>query len=90
MEALTPASPDSLPPLGELIADEPFWRYPIGTAREGVRGHEKVPVYGQVEVLAGGQLKVPIPRSPCRPEFAAWAATVAVSASHRHRPGSFY
>jgi len=33
---LTPASPDSLPPLGDLIADEPFWRYPIGTAREGI------------------------------------------------------
>jgi hypothetical protein len=33
---LTPASPDSLPPLGDLIADEPFRRYPIGTAREGV------------------------------------------------------
>ena len=30
MEALTPASPDSLPPLGDLIADEPFWRYPAG------------------------------------------------------------
>ena len=28
MQALTPASPDSLPPLGELIADEPFWQYP--------------------------------------------------------------
>jgi hypothetical protein len=25
MEALTPASPDSLPPVAELIADEPFW-----------------------------------------------------------------
>jgi hypothetical protein len=33
---LTPASPDSLPPLGELIADEPFWRYPAGAALEGV------------------------------------------------------
>jgi hypothetical protein len=32
MEALTPASPDSLPPLGDLIADEPFWRYPAGAA----------------------------------------------------------
>lgn len=31
-----------------------------------VRGREKVPVYGQVEVLAGGQLEVPIPRSSCR------------------------
>jgi hypothetical protein len=36
VEALTPASPDSLPPVGELIADEPFWRYPTGTAGEGV------------------------------------------------------
>jgi hypothetical protein len=37
MQALTPASPDSLPPLGELIAGEPFWRYPIGPDdREGV------------------------------------------------------
>ncbi len=35
MEALTPASPDSLPPLGDLIADEPFWRYPAD-ARAGV------------------------------------------------------
>ena len=34
---LTPASPDSLPPLGELIADEPFWHYPVGTTdRQGV------------------------------------------------------
>jgi hypothetical protein len=37
MEALTPASPDSLPSIGELIADEPFWRYPLdATARQGV------------------------------------------------------
>jgi hypothetical protein len=37
MEALTPASGDDLPPLGELVADDPFWRYPAGgLAREGV------------------------------------------------------
>jgi hypothetical protein len=37
MEALTPASPDSLPPLGELIADEPSWHYPASlTAGAGV------------------------------------------------------
>jgi hypothetical protein len=37
MEALTPASPGSLPPLGGLLADEPFWRFPLGTmGREGV------------------------------------------------------
>jgi hypothetical protein len=33
MQALTPVSAD-LPPLGELVAAEPFWRYPAG--REGV------------------------------------------------------
>ena len=36
MEALTPASPDGLPALGELVADEPFRRYRIGMAAEGV------------------------------------------------------
>jgi hypothetical protein len=37
MEALTPASPDSLPPIGEQITDEPFWRFPLGTTgRESV------------------------------------------------------
>lgn len=36
MDALTPASPDSLGPLGELVADEPSWRFRIGPAGEGV------------------------------------------------------
>jgi hypothetical protein len=38
MQALTPASPDGLPPIEELIADEPFWRFPLpgAIAREGV------------------------------------------------------
>jgi len=35
--------------------------------RKHVRGREKVPVCGRVEVSAGGRLKVPIPRSSCRP-----------------------
>jgi hypothetical protein len=35
--ALTPASPSDLPPLGELVADDPFGRYPSGIlGREGV------------------------------------------------------
>jgi hypothetical protein len=35
--ALTPASPSDLPPLGELVADDPFWRFPAGgPGREGV------------------------------------------------------
>jgi hypothetical protein len=34
---LTPASPADLPPLGELVADDLFWRYPLGDlAGEGV------------------------------------------------------
>jgi hypothetical protein len=35
--ALTPASPADLPPLEELVVDDPFWRHPArGLAREGV------------------------------------------------------
>ena len=30
MASLTPASPADLPPLGELVADNLFWRYPSG------------------------------------------------------------
>jgi hypothetical protein len=30
MDGLTPASVDDLPQLGELVADEPFWRYQAG------------------------------------------------------------
>jgi hypothetical protein len=37
MEDLTPASADDLPAFGELVADDPFWRYPAGTpGRDGV------------------------------------------------------
>jgi len=28
MEGLTPASADDLPPLGELLVDDPFWQCP--------------------------------------------------------------
>jgi hypothetical protein len=31
MEVLTPASPSDLPPLGELVTDEPAWGYPSAT-----------------------------------------------------------
>ena len=37
MEALTPASPESLPPLRELIADDPLQHYRLGAmAGDGV------------------------------------------------------
>ena len=37
MDGLTPASVDDLPQLGDLVADEPFWRY-----RAGGPGREEV------------------------------------------------
>ena len=36
MEPLTPASAGDLPPLGELIVDDPFWRFSAGAAWDGV------------------------------------------------------
>jgi hypothetical protein len=36
MEGLTSASADDLPPLGDLIVDDPFCPHPAGVAREGV------------------------------------------------------
>jgi hypothetical protein len=37
MDGLTPASLEDLPQLGDLVADEPFWRYPAaGPDREEV------------------------------------------------------
>jgi hypothetical protein len=56
VEALTPASPDSLQPLWKHIADEPFWRSPLSTlGREGV-AHLRVwltagPEPGQLAVV---------------------------------------
>jgi hypothetical protein len=57
MGALTPASPESLPPLGELIADEPFWRYRTGTTAEGA-AHVRVwltaaPERGHLAIVTG-------------------------------------
>jgi hypothetical protein len=39
---LTPASPNSLPPLDGPIADEPFWRYPVGAEGEEGVAHLRV------------------------------------------------
>jgi len=39
MEVLTPASPSDLPPLGELVADEPSWRYPSATTAGAGAAH---------------------------------------------------
>ena len=42
MKGLTPAFEDDLPPLGELIADEVFWRYPSGTPGTQGAAHLRV------------------------------------------------
>jgi hypothetical protein len=65
VEALTPASADDLPPLEELVADNPFWRYPAGgMAREAV-AHLRVwatatasPGYVAVVTETGGAASV--------------------------------
>src|SRR5271166_3408444 len=65
MEGLTAASADDLPPLGELLVDDPFWQYPArGLAREGV-GHLRAwaiaaaaPGYLAVVTETGGIISV--------------------------------
>ena len=42
MEALTPASADDLPPLGDLIVDDPFWRHPAGGLAREAAAHLRV------------------------------------------------
>src|SRR6478752_4865829 len=65
MEGLTPASAADLPPLGELLVDDPFWQYPAwGLAREGA-GHLRIwaaaaasPGYLAVVTETGGIISV--------------------------------
>jgi hypothetical protein len=65
MDGLTPASAADLPPLGELLVDDPFWQYPArGLAREGA-GHLRVwatataaPGYLAVVTETGGIVSV--------------------------------
>jgi hypothetical protein len=54
-----------------------------------VRGHEKVPVCGQVQVAAGGQLKVPIPRVSC-PVFWAPGGDGGGAIQSPRRPGGLF
>src|SRR5260370_7718801 len=82
MEGLTPACAADLPPLGELLFDDPFWQYPAwGLAREGA-GHLRVwaaatasPGYLAVVTETGGLTSVT--ESAGR----VWAAL-----AHTHRP----
>jgi hypothetical protein len=56
VEGLTPASADDLPALGELVADEAFWRYPTGTPGRDAVAHLRVwraadPGHGHIAVV---------------------------------------
>src|SRR5437899_593920 len=71
MDSLTPASADELPQLGDLIADEPFWRYPAaGPGREEI-AHLRVWLTADPEL---GHLAVVTETGP--------AASVTESAGH--------
>jgi hypothetical protein len=65
---LTPASPADLPPLGELIADDPFWRYSSAAMpSEGV-AHLRVwltagPDPGHLAVVTGTGLSGSVTRA---------------------------
>jgi hypothetical protein len=68
LEALTPASADSLPPIGQLIADEPLWRYPQGAAASQDVAHLRVwltagPEPGHLAVVTQTSSAVPVTES---------------------------
>jgi hypothetical protein len=71
MEILTPASPSDLPPLGELVADEPFWRYPPATmagkgASHTVTTRVDVGAAELAEARGSGVLFPRADRRPCK------------------------
>jgi hypothetical protein len=49
IEGPTPAFADDLPPLGTLVADEVFWRYPSGTPGSQGVAHLRVWLTSEVE-----------------------------------------
>jgi hypothetical protein len=63
--SLTPESPDSLSPAGELIADEPFWRSLLGAAgeRNAWRTRRSDPSSGPQRPIEGGDYRVDLPFS---------------------------
>lgn len=90
MDALTPASADDLPPLGELVTDDPFWRYPAGAAREGVAhlrmwttaGSEP----GHLAVVTGAAVSVTEAAGQIRAELARRYGTSVVLLEHHLAP----
>jgi hypothetical protein len=93
VEALTPASADDLPPLGELIVDDPFWRFPAGGAgREGA-GHLRVWATATEDYLAvvtetGGAASVTQSAGHIRAVLARRFGPSLVLLEHYPAPGS--
>jgi len=90
MDALTPASPGSLPPLGEQIAYEPFWRYRAGTAGEGI-AHLRVWTTagsgpGHPAVVAGTGSRVTESAAPIWSELARWYGPSLMLLEHHLAP----
>jgi hypothetical protein len=79
---LTPASPLNLPPLGELIADDPFWRYPAAVTPAAGAAHLRVR-------LAAGPERGHLGVDPaCSPPPAGTAGVLAgIRRAYRSRPG---
>jgi hypothetical protein len=94
MDGLTPASVDDLPQLGELVADEPFWRYPAaGLDREDV-AHLRVwlttgpePCYLAVVTETGPAASVTESARYIRAELARRYGPAVVLLEHHLAPG---
>jgi hypothetical protein len=94
MDALTPASADDLPRLGDLVVDDPFWRYPAGgPGREGA-AHLRVwltaePEPGHLAVVTETGLAASVTESAAhiRAELARWYGPSVVLLEHHLAPG---
>jgi hypothetical protein len=95
MEGLTPASAADLPPLGELLVDDPFWQYPVsGLVREGA-GHVRVWAaaaasagYLAVVTETGGFISVTESAGRIRAGLARGYGPCLVLLGHHPAPGS--
>lgn len=70
-----PASPADLPSLGKLVANEPFWPYPAGAAREGgtERGSR---LHGLLGVCSQGPASASAASSAAISSSVRWVITV--------------
>lgn len=82
MHPLTPASADDLPPLGELIADDPFWRHPTGIPDGQGLAHLRV---WTTATTPPGHLAVVTPAGPAAPVTAA-AGAIRAELARRYGP----